>query len=424
MSEIVLPEVTIGPDALEALASFCSESPFKTFHLVADPITYSILGRTVETTLNSSGLKGMATILEGFPLLAGGDAVLQLLTAASPLSDVFLAVGSGTVTDVVRFASRCLNRPFISVPTAPSVDGYTSSTSPLIVSQVKRSFPGQLPLAVFAHLPTLCEAPAEMIASGFGDMIGKATALADWKLGHLLWNEPYDEDIARNARADLQRCIDSVSSIASHETQGIRVLMECQIDSGLNMAKAGSSRPASGAEHHMAHYWEMRFIWENRPPLLHGLKVGFATLWIADLYARFQRLGLSELKQVLDKTPLPNTQLSIQDIKTFYSRNSDRIISEQRHFLDLDETRWIALKARIYENWDEILAIVKNVPRGPELEATLNVIKFPLMPSDLDLSETDITEALTAAHYLRDRMTVLKLLWLVPGFFKTSHAST
>ncbi|HVP21516.1 MAG TPA: sn-glycerol-1-phosphate dehydrogenase [Anaerolineaceae bacterium] len=421
MSEIVLPEVTIGPDALEALASFCSQGPFNTFHLVADPITYNILGRTVETTLNSSGLKGIATILEGFPLLAGGDAVLQILTAASPLSDVFIAVGSGTVTDVVRFASRSLNRPFISVPTAPSVDGYTSPTSPLIVAQVKQSFPGQLPLAVFAHLPTLCEAPAEMIAAGFGDMIGKATALADWRLGHLLWNEPYDEAIASNARAALQRCIDSVSVIASRDPQGIRVLMECQLDSGLNMAKAGSSRPASGAEHHLAHYWEMKLIWENRPPLLHGLKVGFASLWIADLYARFQRFNLPELKQVLDKTPLPNAQLAIQDIKTFYSRNSDRIINEQRHFLDLDETRWAALKVRIYENWDEILAIVKNVPRGAELEIPLKVIKFPLMPSDLNLSETDITEALSAAHYLRDRLTVLKLLWLVPGLFKTSN---
>jgi glycerol-1-phosphate dehydrogenase [NAD(P)+] len=421
VKDFSLPEVMIGPDVLDALVYFCSQRPFKTFHLVADPITYSILGRTVETSLNSSGLKGVATILEGFPLLAGGDAILQLLTAALPLPDLFVAVGSGTVTDVVRFASRCLDRPFISVPTAPSVDGYTSPTSPLIVAQVKQSFPGQLPLAVFAHLPTLCEAPAEMIAAGFGDMIGKATALADWKLGHLLWDEPYDEEIARNARFDLQRCIDAVAAIAARDPQGIRILMESQLDSGLNMAKAGSSRPASGAEHHLAHYWEMKLMWENRPPLLHGTKVGFATLWIADLYGRLKKLSLQELKQILDKTPAPNAQISIQDIVRFYSRNSDRIITEQRHFLELEEIGWIKLKTRIYENWTEILDIAQNVTSGAKLEVPLKIINFPLMPANIGLSEEDITEGLTAAHYLRDRMTVLKLVWLVPGLFKTSQ---
>jgi glycerol-1-phosphate dehydrogenase [NAD(P)+] len=415
MDETSLPLILIGTDTLPALADFCIQGSFKTFRLVADPITYAVMGKSVETTLNAAGMTGAVTILAGFPLSAGGDAVLQLLTHAFPLPDVFLAVGSGTVTDVVRFTSRCLNRPFISVPTAPSVDGYTSPTSPLIVSQVKQSYPGQLPLAVFADLPTLCAAPAEMIAAGFGDMLGKATALADWRLGHLLAAEPIDEDIAQNAHADLQRCIAALPGITARDPQGIRILMESQVDSGLNMARAGSSRPASGAEHHLAHYWEMKMMWEGRPPLLHGIKVGFGALLVADCYAQLRSVTLARLQELLEQGSAPDRQSSIEEIRRFYGDHSNRIIAEQESYLGLGEMGWTRFKALLCERWEDVLVIARSVPSRAELEGHLDALHFPLSAATLNLSETDVSAALRAAHYLRDRMTILQLAWLIPG---------
>jgi glycerol-1-phosphate dehydrogenase [NAD(P)+] len=419
MIDVPPPLVLIGTDTLAGLADFCSQRQFKTFRLVADPITYTVLGKTVETTLNADGLKGSATILTGFPLAADGDAVLQLLTSTFPLPDVFVAVGSGTVTDVVRFTSRCVARPFISVPTAPSVDGYTSPTSPLIVARVKQSYPGQLPLAVFADLPTLCAAPAEMIAAGFGDMLGKATALADWRLGHLLRDEPFDKNIADLAHKDLQRCIAALPAIAARDSEGIRILMESQVDSGLNMARAASSRPASGAEHHLAHYWEMKLMWENRPPLLHGIKVGFATLMVADEYALLRRVTLVRLKELLAQASIPNRQASIDQIRQYYGDYSGRIISEQKVYLEMDESVWSRLKATLSEHWDEIQAIAQSVPPRAELEGHFRTLHFPLTTSVLNLSESDITSARCAAHYLRDRMTILQLDWLLSGLLST-----
>jgi glycerol-1-phosphate dehydrogenase [NAD(P)+] len=414
MSEIHPPQFYLVPDFSAPLAEFCQRSGFASFQLVADQNTYPILGQAVEAQLRAQGGQVRLAILEGQPLLATGDAILQLFSQTQPQApDVFVSVGSGTITDIVRFTSYHLQRPFISFPTAPSVDAYSSPTSALIVSGVKRSFPGQLPLAIFAHLPTLYQAPAQMVAAGFGDMLGKYTALADWRLGSLLWGEPYRQDIAAQAWKDLSLCLANVEAIAARQPAGIRALMESLFRSGLNMAQEGTSRPASGAEHHLAHYWEMCLLWENRPPILHGLKVGFATLYAADLYASLRRVERSQVETWLARASLPDANRSIQEIRRLYDLGSERVIADQRKFLEMDAASWKRLKQRVLEGWDEIQSIASTVPPRSELERYLNVLHIPLNPAGLGLTDQDIRSGLTAAHYLRDRLTVMKLMYLL-----------
>ncbi len=415
MADINPPPFYLDEDVFNPLAEYCRLNGFTSFHLVADQNTYPILGREVEKCLRSPGSQVRLTILQGAPLLAGGDAILQLFVQADPLPQVFIAVGSGTITDVVRFTSYHLQRPFISFPTAPSVDAYLSMSSPLIVAGVKDSYPGQLPLAVFAHLPTLYNAPAEMIAAGFGDMVGKYTALADWKLGHLLWDEPYNQDIAASAWQDLSTCIANLDAIAARKPAGIRSLMRSLFNSGLNMARDGSSRPASGAEHHLSHYWEMRLLWENRPPVLHGLKVGLATLYASDFYAALRRIDRRQVESWLTSARLPDPDLSAQEIRHLYDLGAERILAGQRRFLEMSAAAWNSLKQRVLDQWDQIQSIASTVPPRSELEAYLKIIHFPTFPGELGLTEKDIQLGLSAAHYLRDRLTVMKLMNLLRG---------
>ncbi len=411
MSEITPPQFFLVTDFSSPLAEFCRNSGFASFHLVADQNTYPILGRAVAGSLQSLGCQVRLTILEGSPLVASGDTILQLLIQAEPeLSEAFVSVGSGTITDIVRFTSFHLHRPFISFPTAPSVDAYSSPTSPLVVSGVKQSFPGQLPLAIFAHLPTLYQAPAEMVAAGFGDMLGKYSALADWALGNLLWDEPYRQDIAAQAWQDLSLCLAHVGAIAARQPAGIRVLMECLYRSGLNMARDGSSRPASGAEHHLSHYWEMRLLWEGRPPILHGLKVGFATLYAAGLYASLRQVERRQVETWAAQAPLPSRDKAIREIRQLYALGTEQVIGEQQKFLDLDAAGWKRLKERVLDAWDQVQSIASTVPPRSELEGYLSALHIPLDPAGLGLTEKDIRLGLSAAHYLRGRLTVSKLM--------------
>ncbi len=413
MSDITPPLLFLGEDFSGPLAEFCQRFGLASFHLVADQTTYDVLGREVESCLRSLGSQVRLTVLEGSPLMADGNTILQLITQAEPLADAFVSVGSGTITDIVRFTSYHSGRPYICFPTAPSVDAYSSPSSPLIVSGVKGSFLGQLALAIFAHLPTLYQAPAEMIAAGFGDMLGKYTALADWKLGNLLWDEPYRQDIAAQAWQDLSLCLAHLRSIAAHEPAGIRALFEGLYRSGLNMARDGSSRPASGAEHHLAHYWEMRLLWERRPPVLHGLKVGLATLFAADAYASLRQVDRRQVEDWLTGANLPDASQSIQRIRQLYDLGAERVIAEQHRFLNLDRARWRMLKKRVLDHWDQIQSIASTVPPRPELEGYLKAFNIPLAPAGLGLVEKDVQQGLSAAHYLRDRFTVMKLLFFL-----------
>ena len=121
-------------------------------------------------------------------------------------------MGSGTLCDLTRFASHRIGRPFVSLPTAPSVDAYTSMNAPLVIRGLKVTVDAQPPLAVFADLDVLCAAPPAMIAAGVGDVLGKYTALADWRLAALLWDEAIDLPIVD----DMYAAVAAVASAAEN----------------------------------------------------------------------------------------------------------------------------------------------------------------------------------------------------------------
>ncbi|KRE83838.1 hypothetical protein ASG89_12020 [Paenibacillus sp. Soil766] len=110
---------------------------------------------------------------------ADEQAIVQLMVDTSLTSKELIAVGSGTIHDIVRFVSHRTKRPFLSVPTAPSVDGFASVGAPLIVRGFKKTIPCSAPEAIFADLGLLAAAPQAMIAAGVGDMLGKHKACVD-----------------------------------------------------------------------------------------------------------------------------------------------------------------------------------------------------------------------------------------------------
>ena len=391
------------------LERYCEERSIHRFWLVADENTYAALGRAVETALAARGWAVKSIVLEGPEVIADEHAITQVLLQIDGEPRHFLAVGSGTVTDITRFVSHRTRSPFIAMPTAPSVDGYTSTGAPLVIGRYKWTFQAHPPLAVFADLPTLCAAPRLMIAAGFGDMLGKFTALADWRLDHLLWDGPYDAAVAQRTRAALQHCVDHAAEIGQASAAGIRALMEGLIESGLCMTTAGHSRPASGAEHLLAHYWEMLLLREGRPAILHGAKVGVGAVLIAGYYAQLRKFTPAEALARLQATPWPDPEAEMERLRMEYGELARAIIDEQRRFLALTASSRDRLIEKIVGHWPEIQAIAATVPAPDTLRAWLAQVGGPADPADLGLSDDEGGAALAFAHYLRDRFTVYKL---------------
>ncbi|MFA9455639.1 sn-glycerol-1-phosphate dehydrogenase [Halalkalibacter sp. AB-rgal2] len=283
----------------------------------------------------------------------------QLLIEASIDVEAFVAIGAGTIHDVTRFVSYKMKTPFISIPTAPSVDWFNSMGAPIVQNGVKVTFQTQAPIAVFADIDVLMSAPKSMVAAGFGDVLGKVTSLFDWQFGYIVKGEPFCPVVFEATEQALISCVENVDFIAEGQEKGIKVLMEALILSGLAMLLFGKSHPASGAEHHLSHYWEMEFLKEGRKQLLHGAKVGAATIVIASLYKKYLN----------------------------YSFTGDGIIAS--------------------ENEAKIKKLLQGLIEPTKLQDLINRVGGKTAPADLGISQRIVDNSLQEAHLLRERYTLL-----------------
>lgn len=402
--------VTIDAHAVEHLVAFCRANRLDKLFLVADTHTYAAQGRAVQEALLAAGFDLKQIVFTNEEVIADAAHIFDVLIAAGGEPRTYIAAGSGTLTDITRFASHRSHSQFISVPTAPSVDGFASIGAPLIVHGVKITVICQAPLAIFADINTLAGAPQTMIAAGFADMLGKLTSIADWRLGRLLWNEPYDEAIAQRTLDAVQICIDNADAIGQGAPEGISRLLDALIESGYCMLDFGSSRPASGAEHHYSHFWEMKLLREGRPAILHGAKVGVATVLVAGLYDWVRGLSRAQVADLLEAATWPAREEEAARIRAAYGDLADEIIVEHRNFLDLAPERVETLKRTILADWDEIQAIAAQVPPAATVADLLRRAGGPTTAAEIGFDDVERDLAVANGHYLRDRFTVRKLV--------------
>ena len=399
----------LGEDAVSHLVQYCETHNLGSFLMVADQNTYPVLGQAVETALKSRGWDIKSVVFDSAEVVPNEAFIVQVLVEADQTERTYLAVGSGTITDITRFASHRTRRPFISLPTAPSVDGFTSPSASLVIGRIKQTVMAQPPMAVIADLATLSAAPQAMIAAGFGDILGKAIALADWQIGYLLSGGPYDAEIAGRVRKTLNACVDAVNEIGHASQDGIQKLMFSLFDSGMCMLDFGNSRPAAGAEHYMSHFLEMKLIREGRHAVLHGAKVGLCSVYSAELYARLRALDRDTAAARLKATCQPERAADIQRIHDVYGSIADKLVIEQAPFLNMSPSDYADLQQRILDHWEDIQTVAAEVPTPQELIHLLRQAGGATTPAELGLSEGEVEQAVLNSHLFRNRFTICKL---------------
>jgi len=400
--------IYVGEDALGELVAYVRGRRWSHLAVVADENTWGALGQRAVSALSTASLSVHPIVLRG-DVIADEMHIVQVMVEAGSDPEAYVVVGSGTLTDIVRFISHRCRLPFISLPTAPSVDAYTSPGAPLILRRLKRTLICKPPEAIFADLPTLCQAPHPMIAAGFGDMLAKFTCLADWELGHLLWDEPYNPDIASQTRRAVQRVTALAEEVGRAEPEAIQALTDGLLLSGLAMLQVGNSRPASGSEHHLSHFWEGKLLLEGRPPVLHGAKVGYGTLLIAGEYERLRGLSHAEIQKRLDADYWPSADAQCAQIRRAYGALADGVIASHEPFIHVLPERLAEVKRRVQSNWDRILTIAHTVPPVSQIQGWLEAAGAATSSEALGLAPAEVWQALEAAHYLRNRFTIRKL---------------
>ena len=203
--------------------------------------------------------------------------------------DLVVAVGTGAINDMTRYFSFKLDRPFYTVATAAPMDGFASSIAAIQVDHLKTTFDAQTPIAIIGDTDILKGAPYRMIAAGLGDLLGKFTCLCDWKLARIITGEHYCENIVELVGSCVKSVLSDADKAKERDPEALGKIMEGLVLAGVAMSLDGNSRPASGCEHHMSHYWEMMFEQAGKRPVPHGTQVGVGTVLILKLVEHLLR---------------------------------------------------------------------------------------------------------------------------------------
>jgi glycerol-1-phosphate dehydrogenase [NAD(P)+] len=364
--------------------------------VVSDPATHAALGDRVERAL-AGRFAVQSLVLPADPLPDMPTA--QAIRRETRSADALIAVGSGTINDLCKFAAALDGKPYAVFATAPSMNGYTSQTAAITESGMKKSLAAQAPRGAFFDLAVLAAAPPRLIRAGLGDSLCRTTAQADWLLAHLLLGRPYrtlpfallqddEPDLFAHA-ADLMA--------GSHEV--MERLVRTLVLSGFGTAIVGSSEPASQGEHLVSHYIDM-FADPARPVVFHGEQVGVTTLSAARL-----QHAMLETRPVV----FPDNRSEAD----FRARYGDEVgASCWREFAPkaLDRDKAEAMNARLSLAWDGIRDAVTAVllPHA-RLRDVLAAAGAPLTCDAIALPRPFYEAALLGARDVRDRYTFFDL---------------
>lgn len=389
--------VEIGAGALNKLPQLCAE--YKSIVIAADNNTYRVCGERVNELLADKTEYVKVFEPEGL-LIPNEEAIEALSAVVTDKTDLIIGVGSGVINDLCKYVSFSKDLPYFIVATAPSMDGFASVGAAMITDNMKTSFVTRVPKAIIGDVDVLKNAPMDMIKSGFGDIMGKYSALNDWRLSALVNGEYICEYVCDITYQTVLKTRKLASGIEKRDPEAIKTLMEALVIVGIAMAYVGNSRPASGSEHHLSHYFEITGIVKNRDYLLHGVDVAYSAVKTQKL--REKILALHDMPQKTHEFDRADWEAHIRQS---YGRAAQGVIALQDK-LGL----YSAGLEKVYrEKWNDILDILRDVPSSDEMCEILKTAGMDYADFEKFYGSEVIDDAVLYAKDLKDRYTVL---WL------------
>jgi len=382
--------------------------------VVADDNTYAAAGKAVYDRLRSAGwMVEEPIVFPGTPALyASFENVLTLEEKLRPTSAVPIAVGSGTLNDITKLAAHRAGRQYMCVGTAASMDGYTAFGAAITKDGFKQTMLCPAPRAVVADLNVLVTAPAQMSSTGYGDLLGKVTAGADWILADALGVELIEKNSWSLVQDSLRDWTGKPQALHAGDRQAIENLFEGLIMSGVAMQISQSSRPASGSEHQFSHLWEMEALAHDHAPVPHGFKVGVGSIAIAALYELVLARDLTRLDIDALCRAWPSreeVEHSVQQRHSIPKLAENAVQQSLAKYIPPDQLRQRLIL--IQERWPIIRERLKRqLMTAEQIRDLLRAAGCLTEPAEIGISVAHLRETYTLARTIRSRYTVLDLV--------------
>ncbi len=366
---------------------------------VADGNTWPVAGNELQAALVEGGFTLLPPFLfPGTPTLDPDIAHARELIEAMPDDAIPVVVGSGTLNDLLKYAASERGRPYLVIPTAPSVDGYNASGAALTVEGFKKTVPCPAPLAVVADPAIMATAPQAMFAAGYADLLAKIPAGADWIVADYLGLAPIRTDVWLMVQTPLRSWLAPPPSV-EQTFMGL-------VATGYAMQMCNDSRPASGAEHLISHTWEMEGVVAS-----HGFKVGLATLMTTAVYEKLLPLNSATLQQ-LARPGLSREQRLHEIERLIGSGGHATAIRDVAMSKFLTGPELAARREQLYDGWDNLRhRVAAQLLPFAEVRERLKSVAAPVTPAAIGVDREQFVTVMSKAQLIRNRHTVLDLVY-------------
>ena len=338
-------------------------------------------------------------VLDPTGLHANEISTAEVLAKLEGDVEVIVAVGSGTIHDIARFCAHERGIRFVSCPTGASVDGFCSTVAAMTWYGFKKTLPAVAPEIVLADTEIIKNAPMELVRSGVGDIMAKYTALADWKMAHVLTNELLCEKIYSIMQDAADTVMQSVPGIVRGEESAYADVTYALIMSGIAMQMMGNSRPASGAEHHISHMIEMEpEAFPVKFPAMHGEKTGVGSLIAVREYKRLAKIE-DITPYITDYAPIPEEHFR----KFFGERLADSLMKENENDCLAKVSR-----EKLSASWGELRRIIDELPTEEYLYGLLEMLDAKRDLASIGVEESELPVLLKNSPLVRNRLTLMR----------------
>ncbi len=407
--------ILFGRNVLSEVAALLSETHGKQSKLwiLSDTNTEQAAAGRLKEVL--AGFRVQQRVLRGEPkpepTIETVETLVEEVRSVSP--DLLIAVGGGTISDIVKKVSHDTGVSNWCVVTSPSVDAFTSAKAAIWFKGYHKAVPSNVSEIVVCDLSILEKAPQELFLAGLGDLLGKYLAYLDWHLSHWITKEPICEEASLLGLQSADRALMAANQLAEDRERATRYLADAVLTSGLLMQSMGSSRPAASAEHTIGHFWEM-FKTVKKPEYdLHGILVGLASQLVLEVYREFFGFLAGLNPGEADRLD------SFRDEPDWEQALGDEILPFKFKMVEEMEGKGVWTEQRIKERLERFrshrpmieetaLEQMKALERAIE---TLSESGFPFSFSRLEATPQDIYLPFPYERYLRDRYTAFDLMY-------------
>lgn len=409
--------IVVDKDALsKGIPALLAHLEGKRWVLAADENTWEVAGKRTAALLEAEGVEVLRYEIKA-------DIAGEAPMCSDELIDVFqaflkdsgatstIAIGAGTVNDIVKKGSHNLEIPMACVATAPSMNGYTSGIAAVLSEGVKTTTPCRAPRVVIADVDIMAESPYRMICSGLGDLMSKPVSNADWLLSAWLNDSFHSSEAMEIIEAGAAMLEGVAAKLPERDRDAVAGLTASLMLSGLAMSVAGSSSPASGGEHLISHFIDMTAIAFDEPHDFHGCQVGVGTVTTAFLYEKLQALDRNDIDvdRLVDAL-LPWEEYEAQ-LESRFGPLFSAVVKHARDGYPKKEELRQRLN-RLKENWEFLETKVRRTLRSStSLKEELLSAQCPVLFQELGVDRDRAFRAITHSKDIRNRYTILHLAW-------------